>query len=176
MKTYTAAIKEFYFHPERDLNNPDEVKKGIERIVKTYCDKEGFHHVLTELAFLEIRSEKEKRYHGIIPVMLNGDGIKSLPFFDSGVHLWLKPQGHSKSMIHECQALHRLLFNLLRQLYEDQHASIDEFEICYKNCVETLSYASSLPSQKNFEDLVSTEIKLTLDRQIRSLRATLRAG
>jgi hypothetical protein len=175
MKAYTEAIKDFYFDT-RDSKNTDEVKKGLETIVKAYCDKEGFHHVLTELAFLEIRCIEEERCHGIIPVVLNGDGIEPFPFFNHGVPLWLKVQGHSKSIIHESQVLHRLLFKLLRQLFEEQHESIDQFEFCYKNCAEMLSPTSSLPSLENFEHLVSTEINSTLKRLIYRYAATLRTG
>jgi hypothetical protein len=176
MKRYTERIKDFYFDARCDLKNTDEVKKGIEGIVKEYCDKEGegFHHVLTELAFLEIRTIQEEKQHGIIPVVLNEDSIEIPSFLDIGVPLRLKPQKPSKSMIHECQVLHRLLFNLLRQLYEDKHASINEFEDCYKKCAHSLE--SNLPSPEKFERLISTEIKLTLDRLLRRRLATFRTG
>ena len=174
MKPYTKAINEFYFRPETDPENTDEVKKGLEEIVKLYCDEEGFHHVLTEMAFLKIRCTQEKRHHGIIPVLLNGDNIKYLPLHNIGVPLWLKPQAQSKSIIHESQVLHRLLFNLLRQLYEDKHTSISAFEECYKTCAEKISPGSVLPSQKNFDDSIAAEIASTMGRLVSNHTATLR--
>ena len=174
MKAYTSAIREFYFRPETDPENTDEVKKGLEKIVQSYCDKEGFHHVITELAFLEIRCLRSERHHGIIPIMLNGDNIKYLPLHSIGVPLWLKPQAHSKSIIHECQVLHRLLFNLLRQLYKDRHTSIYEFEDCYKSCAERLSPGSILPSQEDFGHLIAREIASTMGRLASNHSATVR--
>jgi hypothetical protein len=174
MKAYTTTIREFYLRSKTDLKSTDEIKKGIEGIVKLYYDKEGFHHVLTELAFLEIRYIEEERHHGIIPVLLNGGSIKYLPFQNSGIPLWLKPQGQSKSMIHERQVLHRLLFNLLLQIYEGHHASIKKFEECYKNCAKRLAPGSILPLQEEFDLLISTEIALTSGQLASSHVATLR--
>ncbi|CZR68408.1 related to ankyrin [Phialocephala subalpina] len=113
VKKYTQDIRDFYFDRERNLQNTNEVKEGIKRIVKAYSDREGFHYVLTELAFLEIRSIQEQHNHGIIPVVLNGEGIESLPFFKNEVALWLKPKLHSKSTIHEFQIRHKFFFKLL---------------------------------------------------------------
>jgi hypothetical protein len=176
MKAYIKAIDEFYFHPNTDLNNSEEVKEGLERIVRSYQDREGFHHVLTELAFLKIRYALNQRHHGIIPVVLNGDGIKYLPLQDTGVPLWLKPQEPSKSMIQECQVLHRLLFNLLHQLYENQHTSISAFQDCYNSCVAELSTWSISQSQENLDRLISIKIASTMKKLASSLAATIRTG
>ena len=176
MKTFIRAIKEFYFHPETDRKNPKQIQNGIEEIVKKYYERDGFHHVVTELAFLEIRSIQQKRDHGIIPVVLNGDGIKSIPFLDDGVPLWLKPQQPSESVVHECQNQHRLIFKLLRQMYTNQHASIDEFEMCYKRCAEMIFTGSVLPTQPKLENFLSTELKITVDQLIEHRTAALRTG
>jgi hypothetical protein len=176
MKNYLQAIKDFYSSARRDLRYTDEIKNGIEEIVRTYQDKEGFHHVLTELAFLEIRCVQEDGHHSVIPVVFNGDGIRSLPLFSSGVPLWLTPQRHGKSLIHKCQASHRLLFNLLRQIYPTKHRAIDEFNNCYEKCVELFLPGSSQSSRETFEDKISVEIKLTVDRLIKHGLAIIRTG
>lgn len=176
MKEYTEAIKNFYRDPNRDITNTDEVKKGIEGIVKEYCGKEGFHHVLTELAFLEIRCIQQEKQHGIVPVVLDDDSITIPGFLDIGVPLRLKPQKPSQSMIHECEVLHRLLFNLLGQLYQNRTVSIEEFKECYRKLVEKLSLQSSVPSLEEFEISISAEIKLAVDRLIRRGLATHRTG
>lgn len=175
MKAYTEDIKKFY-RENREWKNTKELEKGIERIVETYCDKGGFHHVLTEVAFLEIRSIQEERDHGIIPIKLNGASIKYLPFFSSGNTHWLAPQKHSRSVFHECQVLHRLFFKLLRRLYEDHHAAIDELEDCYERCVKRLSPEVSLPSQKDLDDLLSKETLTAVNRINRNLAARTRTG
>lgn len=173
MKTYIKAIKDSYF--QQAAGNIDEFKELVEEIVKQYRNKEGFHHVVTELAFLEIRVSEEKRNHGIIPLVLSGDDIEFLPFLDDGNPLWLKPQ-KPESTIHECQISHRLVFKILRQIYTDQHTLIDEFENCYRRCVKDVSPGSSLPSQSRFEGVISTELKRSTDRLIGLQTAAIRTG
>ena len=175
-KKYIESIKDFYFHTERDLEDTEEVKKGIERIVKEHCSKEGFHHVITEMAFLEIRAMQEQKRHGIIPIILHEDGIEIPSFLDIGVPLRVKPQKLSESMIHECQVQHRLLFKLLRQLCGDKYASINAFEDCYKKCTQGLVLGSSLLSETEFECRVTIEAKLAVDRLTRDSLATYRTS
>ncbi len=43
---------------------------AIRLVVKAFSHKAGFHHVLTEMAFLQIRAERLTEQHGIIPVSL----------------------------------------------------------------------------------------------------------
>jgi len=90
--------------------------------------------------------------------------------------LWLKLQGQTETIIRPCQAVHRLLFNLLRQIYTDKLLAISEFNNCYEKCAVMLSAGSILPSLEEFRRMVSEEIALTLGRLIGHGLAALRAG
>lgn len=175
-QAYTQAIKNLYTSSNRDPRSTAEFKRGLEEIVRANQYEGWFHHVLTELAFVDIRCDQEETHQSIIPVVFNGDGIKSLPFISKGVPLWLKLQGQTENIIHPCQAVHRLLFNLLRQIYTDKHLAISEFNKCYDICARMLSAGSSLPSLEKFEWMVSKEIKLTVDRLTGHGLAASRAG
>ena len=131
-----------------------------------------FHHVLTELAFLGIRSTQNQTNHGIIPVLLSGDGIEYLSI--SGVPLWLKLQEKSSSKIHECQTLHKLFFKILHQIYTDNYQEIDIFERCYTNCVQELSQGLELPSQEEFESFVLSQLRLGSKQIVQNNLATFR--
>ena len=170
---YIQAIKQTY-NNTKDLENTDEVRNGIAEIVNTYSKEEWFHHVLTELAFLEIRSTQEERNHGIIPVVLNGDSIDYLSFSKKGVPLWLKLQEKSESTIHECQVLHKLLFRILRQIYTDKHQDIDVLERCYTNCVEKLLQEPGLPSKEDFNFFMRCQLSSGMKQIINNGQATSR--
>lgn len=173
MKTYTQALKNAY--PETEVEDIDEIKREVENIVNQYDGKDGFHHVLTELAFLEIRHRQQGKKHGIIPIVLNGDGIRYFSFFSDGVPVWLHRQENSKSIIHESQASHRLFFNLLRRIYDGLEAELTSFENCYNECVNTLIGSTSL-SPEEIEHMISKNIHSAFDRVIRDKAAGIRTG
>ena len=177
MISYHQALKNVCVGIE-GWKSTHELERGIEEVVKEHLEKEGFHHVLTEMAFLDVRSvhaEKCHQDHGIIPVVLSGDGIKTLPFFDRGVPLWLKLQRQSKSMIHECQASHRLFFNLLRHLYTDLEKEIGEIEECYGKCVKNLERGLGSPWNESFDQAIQKEILRTQQQLIKYKNAKWRS-
>lgn len=180
MKAYIEALKNTYSSSNKALKNFEEIKLGIENIVREYLSQPGFHHVLTELAFLEIRCSQDRKQHGVIPVVLDQGRIPQ--FLDAGIPLEFRPQKFSGSMIHDCQILHRLFFNLLRQLYESKSEVIRELEQCYKKCVDRLSECvnhvsgSRLPSTEIFEHRISLELGKVLDRLNRYRTGIYRTG
>jgi hypothetical protein len=163
MRSYIDSIKEFYLCSRQESYSFEETQKGLEAILKKHrYNKEYFHHILTELAFLEIRSIEEKEAEKIIPVVLNGDGIENMPYFHSATPLWLKVERSDE--LDESQSLHKLFFNLLRLLYEDQHTIIDEFELCYKTCAERILTDVKFFSNEEFQRFVTNEVVKTLHR------------
>lgn len=52
----------------------------LSHYVNSQAKKEVFHHVLTKMAFLELRVESESN-HGIVPFLLNGSEQSSFPKF-----------------------------------------------------------------------------------------------
>ncbi|KAI0865611.1 hypothetical protein F4860DRAFT_258746 [Xylaria cubensis] len=83
----------------------------------------GFHHVLTELAFLQIRKDHTKN-HGIIPVVLSGDNVEYLEFVER-CDVFLK--GTNKEP-------YKLFFELLERVYADEksHTTIRIIQNCCK--------------------------------------------
>jgi len=126
---------------------------------------------LTEIAFLEIRStvstRKAEEKRRIIPINLNRDGIKSYLFAINSTDLYLKLTTESNSIIHESQHAHKLLFNLLSQMYPHTQDYIKEFNDCYNKYAKLLSYIEPQLSDKYLEEKVSSEITYIVTRLTR---------
>lgn len=122
--TYIKQIRELY---ETQKQNIQEFEKEIRKFIKTQLKANGFHHVLTEIAFLEIRRlYRNGGGDGIISITLDGGdlGVESL----TGLSVYLKL--HSPL---ELGSLHRLLFQLLQRLYPSRHRYFDLCQKCYEN-------------------------------------------
>jgi len=179
MEGYTKAIVDFYRATEKTLKTRAEIeefKEGLAKIVKKHDGMEGFHHVLTEISFLQIRSIKEKRNHGMIPVLLNGDGISYLPFFQKEVPVWPAPKSGSNPAIPELQIRHEFFFKLLSQIFVDNNREIDAFKQCYQSCVTSLSLETGIFSDETLENMMSREVCLALNRVHEYHRAAIRTG
>ncbi|UAW63596.2 NACHT domain-containing protein [Mycoavidus sp. HKI] len=78
-KEFCDELKKAY-DEDRDAYLKDDKQKGtpaLREVVRKFSQEEKykseFHHVLTEMAFLEIRAAHLKGHHGIIPVSLTPD-------------------------------------------------------------------------------------------------------
>ncbi|KAI0552517.1 hypothetical protein F4679DRAFT_68746 [Xylaria curta] len=102
----------------------EEWKSEIRRFVDAKCKEVGFHHVLTELAFLQIRKDDHGKNHGIIPVVLGGDNVEYLEFVE-GCNVFLKNRDKEP---------YKLFFKVLERLYDNDkgHAIIRVIQNCYK--------------------------------------------
>jgi hypothetical protein len=121
---YIANIRELY---ETQKQNMQEFEKEIRKFVKTQLKANGFHHVLTEIAFLEIRHlHYNNDGDGIVSITLDGGdlGIESLT--SHSVYLKLRST-------HEPGHLHRLFFKLLQLLYPSRYESFDSYHKRYDN-------------------------------------------
>lgn len=116
----------------------DSLESRLENCVHTASLSHDFHHVVTELAFLQVRKshfDRSKTPHGMVPVSLKQDEDKApmqyLPFFlNSDLKLKLKSL--------EKSSLHKLFFKLLKHLFPDHIDCIEPFKKCYDSIVETL--------------------------------------
>jgi hypothetical protein len=121
---YTEQIRKLY---ETQKQNMRKFEEEIRKFVKTQLKADGFHHVLTEIAFLEIR-----RLHynnggdGIVSITLDGGdlGIESL----TGLSVYLKLHS-TPDLAHR----HRLFFRLLQRLYPSRHRYFHLCHECYEN-------------------------------------------
>ncbi|KAF7857271.1 hypothetical protein EAF04_009512 [Stromatinia cepivora] len=146
MKGYIKAIKDIYSKFKDDhrliiLDGVEEFKEEIRKITNKYRTKHGYHRVLTELAFLEIRTIHMGRNHGIIPVLLNGDNIDYLPFFRTDDPVWisLNPRLDDDEPATLMSSKHKAFFKLVQKIYADKEKHIDVFKICYQDCIKIKS-------------------------------------
>ncbi|RDW66117.1 hypothetical protein BP6252_09752 [Coleophoma cylindrospora] len=179
MKEYIRDIKAFYAS-KKDLRvgtkeDQEDFRTGLRGIVRSYIGTQppdvdtSFHHVITEMAFLEIRAEQDKdeSCQSIIPVILNGDRP---PLVDE-LHIRVHPSDISQDcVIHETQILHKMFFRLLKRIFENLDGCVGVFEKCYDECVKT----APTKSEKDFEHLVSTNITNAFGEVIRDHLATCR--
>ncbi len=63
-----------------DVDVRQQSDTHIREVVKAFYKKDGFHHVLTEIAFLQIRAKDRGDAHGIIPVELTANSHE--PYLD----------------------------------------------------------------------------------------------
>ncbi|CAD6446227.1 e13f86a5-3efc-43ce-a537-5658ff5fbd22 [Sclerotinia trifoliorum] len=160
MKGYIEAIKGVYFKFEKGsrlktLDGLEEFKEEIRKIAKEYRTKDGYHRVLTELAFLEIRAIHMGRNHGIIPILLNGNNIDYLPFFETDDRIWLSINLQSNVQPANLMSLkHEAFLKLLCQIYTKDWEHINALKQCYKNCIKI---ESNIP-QTTFKNMVEREI------------------
>ncbi|PQE30996.1 sex-determining fem-1 protein [Rutstroemia sp. NJR-2017a WRK4] len=167
MKEYIESIKELYFSSRNDLRTPvavEEFKEKIRGIVKSNSGEHWFHHILTELAFLEIRYDQEKKKHGIISVQLNGDDPRYLPYFEVGSELRVilkedEANYTSTLRLSSLQIRHKGFFKLLERLLTSHDKdSVAQLRKCYSSCVEKLN------STEDFETLVTNKLRSAVKR------------
>lgn len=125
--------------------------------VESECNKDDFHHILTELAFLEVRRSDLPQAHGMIPVLLsqiNADEapLRYLSMFDNtDVKLKLKSPTAS--------SLHKLCFKLLEQLFPDDKDFIRPFKDCYASVSSTFkAHDEAFRCRQKFDAVVNQQI------------------
>ncbi|PSN64173.1 ankyrin [Corynespora cassiicola Philippines] len=150
----------------RDANH---IQDGIRDIVERNYDRDEFHHVMTELAFLDLRRRyRRAEDDGIVPFTLDGSGMKYLPFLE-GCDLYLSLQ--SEALDHQ----HKLFFKLLRQLYASPqaHSVIDNFQECYENACLSFTKEHTI-TREIFSSTSYREINKAQVAVLRSLGAEIR--
>ncbi|KAJ0120568.1 hypothetical protein J7T55_015297 [Diaporthe amygdali] len=125
--------------------------------VETESRKDDFHHVLTELAFLEVRTSRVSEIHGMVPVVLNQINADEAPmqylpsFYNTDVKLKLKSP--------ETSSLHKLFFKLLEQLFPDDRDFIKPFRDCYDSVCSKLQLDGEAPARRReFDNIVSLRV------------------
>lgn len=108
------------------------VKSRMEEFIHGERLKKGFHHVLTEIAFLKVRKSCLSDKHGMVPVAL--DGGHHLPYLSlfGNTDLTLKLKSPKSA------AKHALFFKLLEQLFVGQKDLAKDLKDCYEKVVQEL--------------------------------------
>ncbi|KAI1159422.1 hypothetical protein F5B18DRAFT_587349 [Nemania serpens] len=113
---YVKKIQDLH----RERLDREQFQRRMQSLLRDYSQKPEFHHVLTELAFLQIRKDKDPSNHGIIPVALSGDDVRRyLSFLEE-----------SDVFIHDDEP-RKLFFKLLKRIFARRQDAIDEIETCY---------------------------------------------
>ncbi|KAI1746361.1 hypothetical protein F4680DRAFT_401207 [Xylaria scruposa] len=126
---WADPFTENYVRSIRGLYQEDGLRQfqdNVRERVQKDSGKPGFHHILTELAFLQIRKDADRTHHGIIPVVLTGDDVRHyLPFIEAS-DVFLKNQEHDPR---------KMFFKLLERIFihMGDRTVIDAISNCYAN-------------------------------------------
>lgn len=156
----------------RNIDQSMEILKSqIQEVVDREATKDGFHHVLTEIAFLEVRRHRLSKTHSMVPVSLNGS--HHLPYLSifRETDLTLKLNSQTPS------ALHALFFRLLKQLFIGEKDLIKDLKGCYNEVVNELKLESLGRLQRNsFNDYLNTKMTNMYHRYWRIYSIAIRNG
>ncbi len=130
----------------QEANDFTQAEAAMRKVVDANLNEKEFHHVLTELAFLQIRYEHNKDKHGTIPLLLNSTAQQCLPKFiiDSTTiriedSIWRMPNLWNGQQTYQDEGLHIGFFKLLKRLLVKQegHIALVEEKI-YQACLNKL--------------------------------------
>ncbi len=133
----------------------------IREVLSTFSEKEpykaGFHHVLTEMAFLQIRAEQLKDQHGIIPVSLTPNSYKQcLGHFIERTRVRLEDitrlaeQAQTDAEVYPNQSRHWVLFKLIERLLinsDEAQIFLKKFWQGYRDFISQLNDKSAMPGE-----------------------------
>ncbi len=185
-KAFCDELKTAY-EKDREAYRQDINQKGttaLREVVKKFSEEEkymaDFHHVLTEMAFLEIRAKYREGQHGIIPVSLTAnsydyclkDFIRSttVRMEDPLRFDWQVQKGEE---VYLNQGSHGVLFKVIERLLagsDEAKTFLDKFWTGHSNVI------SRLKSDANFGKLefaklldgIFDDIRTTLHKQLAS--------
>lgn len=138
-------------------------------VVESHYPNNGFHHVLTELAFPKLRvSRGHDNNYGIIPVALDQD--INMSYIPSRKHCDLVLKLNPSKPV----GPHLLFFKLLQQIYPEAFPFIAKFEGCYKTAIEKLEKKAQGITQERIWAIIINEIHKTVEDLVRLDAAALR--
>ncbi len=143
---FCEEIQRTYKEVSECTNDFAQVEAAIRKVVDANLNEKEFHHVLTELAFLQIRYEHHQDKHGIIPLLLNSTALQCLPKFiiDSTTiriedSVWRMPNLWNGRQTYQDEGLHVGFFKLLKRLLvkQERYIALVEEKI-YQACLQKL--------------------------------------
>ncbi len=138
---------------------------AIREVVREFSQEEsykaGFHHVLTEMAFLQIRAEELKDKHGIIPVALTWNSYdECLSDFVSATAVRMEdiPCFEEKAQagreVYANQSRHGVLFKLIERLLAGSDEAQMFLNKFWQGCSDCISH---LENDSKFDGLEFTQ-------------------
>ncbi|MCX8565792.1 MAG: WD40 repeat [Glomeribacter sp. 1016415] len=130
------------------------IRQVVNKFSQEEAYKAGFHHVLTEIAFLQIREKHMTGEHGIIPVSLTPNSYeKCLAHFIPATTVRvediprLEGQAQAGREVHQNQSRHGVLFKLIERLLVGSNEAktfLDKFWTGHGECISLLNKNSPL--------------------------------
>ncbi len=182
--SFYQKLKEAYGKDREAYLNGGEQGNAwaIREVVREFSEEEKykgrFHHVLTEMAFLQIRAEELKDKHGIIPVPLTRNSYDAcLSKFISSTTVRMgdiprfEAQAQAGEEMDPNQSRHWVLFKLIERLLVDSDEAktfLDKFWQGYSNCISWLKNESKLDvlESNKLVDGIFEEIERALHKQL----------
>ncbi len=176
----------FYQHL-REAYRQDCEKLGtsaIREVIRKFSQDEkykaGFHHVLTEMAFLQIRAEQLRDQHGIIPVSLTPKSYQHcLAHFVERTRVRMddisrfeEEANAGRAAMYPNQSRHWVLFKLIERLLvnsDEAKTFLNQFWQGYSTCLARLKDESTTFDELEFVKLVDAifdGIRTELHRRI----------
>ncbi|MCX8567213.1 MAG: WD40 repeat [Glomeribacter sp. 1016415] len=182
-KKFYEELREAYCEDleayHKDCEQPDA--SAIRQVVKKFSQEEkykaGFHHVLTEIAFLEIRVEHLKADHGIIPVSLTRNSYKQcLAYFIPPTTVRediprFEARTEAGQEVYPNQRRHEVLLKLIERLLinsDEAKTFLNRFRKGHEDLISRLRN-DSMPSAFEFaklSDSIFGTIEKALHRQL----------
>ncbi len=157
---------------------------AIREVVREFSQEEkykaGFHHVLTEMAFLQVRAEQLKDGHGIIPVPITRNSYDDcLSRFISATTVRMEDiprfeaQVQAGGEVYPNQSRHWVLFKLIERLLassDEAKTFLDKFWQGYSDCTSRLKGESTFDGFEFIKrvDGIFDEIERSLHKQLAS--------
>ncbi len=142
------------------------IREVIRKFSQEQAYKAGFHHVLTEIAFLQIRKEERGDLHGIIPVSLTPNSYENcLANFIPATTVRMEDilrfdeQAKSGREVYPNQSRHWILFKLIERLLVSSNEAktfLNKFWQGYSDLISRLKNESSSPGDLEFVKLVDS--------------------
>ncbi|RFN54379.1 hypothetical protein FIE12Z_1506 [Fusarium flagelliforme] len=152
--SYLEAIKKAFEDAQTRQSTLKTTERAIRDVVEANCKNPRFHHVITELRLLELRSTHHRERNSIIPLALDEDLMEWLPFRDN---CDLVTKLKSTAKFHR----HQLFFKLLGQIYSEEHRLINHYKDCYDRTSDQL--------QNTTKDMVCQVVDSQISKTQRSL-------
>lgn len=159
-KKYISAIHTVYERC-RDLDEEALRTALLQQVVTPASKYSAFHHVLTELAFLEIRQKRKSIDHDIVLVSLGG-GMMDYLEFPEMTNLRLEVRFPLA-----VEYLHPRFFKLLRLIFTNKHGIIGAFEKAYVRTTACLENTTN--------EMPQAQISQVIDSSLAKARSELKA-
>ncbi len=149
---------------DKAQGDTETIRKVVRKFSQEEVYKAGFHHVLTEMAFLQIRAEHLQDQQGIIPVSLTRNSSKQCLkdiILSTTVRIEdisrFAEQTNAGREVYPNQSRHLVLFKLIERLLvgsDEAKIFLDKFWQGYSNCIARLNNEQSTLNGLEFAKLV----------------------